>query len=341
MASLRRSTVSCVPRNGVPLKSMSHPNTTASPSFRPGAAVVVRSVGERTEALCSELVSAQGIAEGHIAVIREAPFARALQASYEAGIRMGCEWTLCVDADVLLFSDAIPRMLRLAQRQKPSVFELNWRVLDKFFGGPRPAGLHLYRTALLVEALRCIPQEHAIRPESSVFEAMQDQGFPWLQMKDTLGLHGFEQYYRDIFRTCFVHAHKHPQYAELFLSHWRAGRTKDRDYDVALKGFLAGIEYDGEVVIDSQNEIILRGFERLQIAEKPPLRPGELSGSDVGQLVSAWKVPADFYKYYRRPVGQALSLRFKELGLLKLLPFAVGSALERTGVWLRTLARPK
>ena len=219
--------------------------------------VVIRSSGERTETLCRELALAQGIGEDQIAIVREAPFPRALRASYEMGIQLGRPWTLCLDADVLLLPGAIADMVTLADRQASSLFEFAGQVLDKFFGGSRGAGHRLYRTALLSEGVECIPLGHnPIRPEWHTIEVMRSRGHPWRHMTYLAGLHDFEQYNRDIFRQCFAYAHKHQKFTELFLSYWRAERSADQDYEVALREFIAGLQFEGELVIDSRHEII-------------------------------------------------------------------------------------
>lgn len=220
--------------------------------------VIIRSVGERTEFLCKELVLAQGILGENITVIRKTPFTLALRASYEAGIALNRPWTLCLDADVLLLSDSIHQMISLAEQQDSSIFEIQCLVLDKFFGGPREAGNHLYRTSLLNQALKFIPQEqNNIRPEHYTLEAMKIQGFPWKGINYLTGIHDFEQYYVDIFRKCFVQAHKHQEYAEIFISYWPQQVIMDFDYKIALKGFIDGIDFEGDVHIDTHQEIYI------------------------------------------------------------------------------------
>ena len=48
----------------------------------------------------------------------------------------------------------------------------------------------------------------------------------------------------------FVHAHKHLEMAELFLSVWREKANNDMDYVVALHGFANGVDHFGKVSID-------------------------------------------------------------------------------------------
>jgi len=317
--------------------------------------VIIRSAGERTEFLCRELVLAQGLPEGNITIIKKNPFSRALYASYEAGIALDRPWTLCLDADVLLLPDSIHEMISLAEKQHSSVFEIRGLVLDKFFGGPRQAGNHLYRTSLLTQALKLIPQEKdQIRPEQHTLSAMKARGFPWRRMDYLIGIHDFEQYYGDIFRKCFVQAHKHQEYTEIFLSYWPQQWINDFDYKVALKGLVTGLEYEGDVRIDTQQEIYRESFETLQIVEKPGLPPGYFSLADIDLLVKNWTEPSIYHKFFQyemishageRPKHSIrkknLADKRKALGPLKYLLYLFGWGIEKAGDRIKGLVDKK
>ena len=309
-------------------------------SLNDHVSVIIRSVGERTEALCMDLVLAQGLRAENITFIRKTPFSLALQASYEAGIACDRPWTLCLDADVLLLPDSIQEMVRFAEQQKPVVFEFRGLVLDKFLGGPRPAGNHLYRTSLLSQALKFIPQEqNNIRPEQNTLDAMKALGFP-LRMKTSLiGMHDFEQYYADIYRKCFVHAHKHKKYAEIFVTYWPQQAGRDLDYKIALKGFTDGLEFEGNVGIDAQQDIYREGFEKIKIVEKTELPPGSLSPNGIGMLVKNWTEPPVYHKYFHYPLyyKKRFAEKKESLGFFKYLVYLMGWGLKHAGSWIKEL----
>jgi hypothetical protein len=320
----------------------------------PSITVVIRSSGERTEAICQELVRAQGITDNQITIVRETPFANALRASYRAGMACGTAWTLCLDADVLLLPGSITRMTGTMERQHPSVFEIQGQILDKLFGGPRDGGIHLYRTSMLERGLECIPPEpSAVRPEFRTLEAMENHGFHWRRINYLTGTHAFEQYYRDIFRTCFVHARKHPEYAEIFTSYWPQQSLSDPDFQIALEGYAQGIRHQGDLSIDSKGDAYRDAFERLLVSEKPPLAADALSTIDVQQLVDRWVVPAVFRRHFRDdllfhgPVRSRLNRmrtqvgkKVSALGIAKVLLYALGRGIEEVGIWLRGAADP-
>lgn len=224
---------------------------------------VIRSAGERTEAACNHLLSSQ-VSEENISVIHERPFTKALERTFEIGMQRGRPWTLVVDADVLIRDGAISQILEMAEQAEDNVFEVQGRMLDKLFGGARPCGLHLYRTALLPEAIDCIPaQGVTMRPETLVLRRMASRGYPWVQEEIVVGLHDYEQYYRDIYRKAFAHAHKHGRYVPHLESLWRRLAEEDPDYQVALWGLRAGQIFDGTVKIGMVHRPLRWGRQHL------------------------------------------------------------------------------
>lgn len=305
--------------------------------------VIIRSVGERSEYLCQDLISEQ-VPEENIAIVRnKTPFSAALTESYRIGIEMDFKWTLCVDADVLLRPGAIAKLLYFAEQQDEKVCGLQGYILDKFFGGPRCAGNHLYRTSYLEKILKIVPTKgEPIRPESVILETMVEEGYPWKIVPYLIGLHDFEQYYRDIYRKCFVHSHKHQAFIELFLSHWRDKASTDIDYQVAVKGFANGIEHYGQVLIDTEQKIYQEGFSRLGLEEKEKLSVG-LSLRDIEAIISNWVEPEIYQIKYPTKMGLSGSeerllptrdwfiKRSQQLGLVKIIPYAIGWLFTRIG----------
>lgn len=266
--------------------------------------VVLRSVRERTEALARALVVAQGLPESSVFIVRKAPFSEALKSSFQVGVDEMRPWTMCVDADLLLRPCSISRMIRLAELQRGNVCQIQGYILDKFFGGSRSGGIHLYRTSLLPEVSSLIPPEGTdIRPETYALNKMKANGYPWISFPEVVGLHDFEQSYTDIFRKSFVYAHKHIGYFDLFLTFWREMAPRDPDYRVALSGLAAGIRHIGEVRIDKRAKYFLESIEERFEAEKPPLNPRSWSLEDVEKIFQEWRVPAIYRE--KHPAGSA------------------------------------
>lgn len=261
--------------------------------------IIIRSVGERTESLCKKLILDQGVSEEAIFVIKEAPFSKALKVGLEVGLSEARPWTCCVDADLLLRRGSIHKMLERAESQPSNVCEIQGFILDKFFGGARTGGIHLYRTSLLVKVINSIPPEGSdIRPETYALNAMQRAGYPWGTVRELVGLHDFEQSYDDIFRKCFVQAHKHFRHVGLFVPFWRANSTNDFDYRVALTGFAEGIKHVGEVRINRYAQCFANGLQNFDLAPKHEILLKDWDLGDIEACIKTWVEPPEYWLEY-------------------------------------------
>jgi hypothetical protein len=227
-----------------------------------------------------------------------------MRVSFSVGLEQNRPWTLCVDADLLLRPGSIQRMIELAEAQPENVCEIQGYVLDKFFGGPRIGGVHLYRTSLLELVIAAIPKDgEAIRPERHALGVMRDNGFPWKVVPYLVGFHDEEQYFRDVYRKAFVQAHKHDYLCDLFLTHWRAQMTADVDFAVALAGFAGGMMHRGKVLIDVRQKLFSDGLMRLGLEEKQPLAGNAWTLDQVEERISAWREPAIYHRKFPRRGG--------------------------------------
>jgi hypothetical protein len=211
--------------------------------------VIIRAAGENTEQLCYDIVVAQ-VGKENVQIIHETPFSKAVQRTFEIGIEKGKKWTLALDADVLLKSNAIQELVSWADKQEDYFFELQGRLLDKLFNTYRPGGPHLYRTKFLNYAMDFLEEgAKTHRPESFTYQKMADLGYHYYHHNSVYGIHDYFQSPKDIFRKAFFHAHKHRFLTEHFVSNW-AKLDDDSDYQVAIKGFLTGLKYDKQVQAD-------------------------------------------------------------------------------------------
>jgi len=308
--------------------------------------VIIRSVGERTEALCKKLILEQGVPEENLVIVKEAPFSAAMKKSFQIGIERELPWTLCIDADVLLSPNSIQQLINFGKTQENNVCEIQGMVLDKFFGGPRPAGNHLYRTLLLKKVLKNIPTEGLnVRPEYYTLNKMKKNGFPWYNVSLLVGLHDFEQYNQDIFRKSFVQAHKHVNYLDLFVTFWRDMAKSDLDYQVALWGLASGLKHFDKVYIDINQEYYVEEFKQAQISEKSKLEINKFTGFDVEKIIKEWQEPQKYFEKFSDRFGlkdngvkilnRVRAVNFKqkinEVGYLRILPWVAGKAFVKLG----------
>lgn len=213
--------------------------------------VVIRSVGERTEQACLEIVHSQVAADNQIHCVKNKPFSDAHVESLHLAVQSQAKWALFLDADVLLHENALAMMLREAENISQAFFMLNFPVLDRGFDGPAYAGVHLYsakhlRTALLLSEV----VEGAQRPENRLCVEMAHKAkIPSLGSSKVAGLHGYEQFYTDLYRTTFVRAVKWANLTDyllwLYRSRYESASDDKNEYRVMLWGLLDGIVYRG------------------------------------------------------------------------------------------------
>lgn len=201
--------------------------------------VIIRAAGERTEQLCYNLITKQ-IAKENIFIIRKAPFSEALKETYKIGIQENRKWTASVDADVLINDNVFNNLLHEAENAAENIFTIFGKFQDKFIDVPRMGGVRLYRTKQLPQALQFVTAD-AIRPEASVINAMDKKGFSIKRTEVFIGTHDYEQYYKDIYRKCFIHAIKHPDFINIETLKSKA--NSDPDYIIALHGYNEGLKH--------------------------------------------------------------------------------------------------
>jgi len=212
--------------------------------------VVIRSVGERTEVLCEDIIKEQ-VNPQNVFLINEIPFSQAVRKTFELGLERNLPWTIAVDADVLIFRDGIRRLIEYAENQTNLFFKLNAKGFDKFYGKSRYICPHLYTTSLLEKALECPDTGVTLRPETAIVDFMLEKhkvGF--IQYNREIAIHDFGQYYSDIYRKAFVHSKKHAPLNLNFVKYWGEMASRDNDFIVAMAGLFEGIYTSTEVKID-------------------------------------------------------------------------------------------
>jgi hypothetical protein len=313
--------------------------------------VIIRSAGERTLETCYNLILSQGFSPESVKIVEEIPFSRAMVVSFLLGIEFNRKYTLCIDADVLLQASSIESLYLEFEKQQPNVCEIQGLVMDKFFGGPRPAGNHMYRTSLLQNLLDCIPKEGTdIRPEFYSLNKMSERGYPWLNVPIIVGIHDDEQWNRDIYRKCFVHGVKHLAFADLFVPLWKNNQDSDYDYTIALRAFADSIVCSESVFIDRSQPLYEDGFSNTLFTEKNPLSNVDITIELITTQVSNWTYALEYQKKLPLQYGlikpdednkNNLNKIIKKHGHLKMLVFYFGVSLVVLGTRIKKLIEVK
>lgn len=250
-------------------------------------AIIIRTAGERTENCCKHICEQIAGAENVIA-IREAPFERALAKMCDVALARNATWTLSVDADVLLDAEAVELVLKKSAMLDRGVFHVQPPILCNLFGGIRTAGVRLFRTENLQRFRELIPSDGTeMRPETYVVNQMTAEGFRTELLPDVVGIHDFEQYYRDIYRKAFVHGQKHVSRLPILLPAWKQRSATDPAFQVAIRGATDGLLSDGNVVLDPTfyEERANIALQNIGLVEKGELAADQYSADAVTEII--------------------------------------------------------
>jgi hypothetical protein len=309
-----------------------------------GVFIVIRAASERT-VRCAKKIAATMVSETDLAIVEESPFEEALRRMCDEGIRAGREWTLVVDADLFVSPIRIKRFVEFARRSHESVFQVQGFILDKLSGIVRNGGPRLYRTSTLSEARAQVPADgESHRPESvDMIEGMQRLGYRSVVAPLVLATHDFEQYYRDIYRKSYAHSIKHPAWIAEVVPFWREAGDADADFRIALHGMWHGINSGLRLQTDIRTlpadiEEVLR---KEGLREKEPLDADSISPDDVEHTLAnnAAVIEWEQRAAEKPPTPwQRFESKYREIGGLRLAPWALGWGLQQVGLGIKRIA---
>lgn len=233
--------------------------------------IIIRACGERTEKKCIQLAKKQGT----VYVVKAHPFGETMRQSYKLAMELRQEWIPMVDADVLLYNGVINRAIAyLKSLKKKNIFCLDGKTNDKIFLRVRRAGIHIYKTDLLPEAIKFI-NDKSIKPETHVRKVMIELGYKTDKGgKILFGAHDYEQYYRDLWRKSVAQTQK---LAGLLrrskvVKKWQLLSRNDNDFKVILAAHRHGMGYE-DIYIDSRIDYgAAEGLRLLGLKEKGKLK---------------------------------------------------------------------
>lgn len=207
--------------------------------------VIIRSAGEKTEKSCFDIVLSELVSDEQIYILRELSFVDAQIKSINIGASTESEFVLFLDADVRLRRNAISIMLENAV--KTDVLMYNFAILDRQLFAPT-YGCHLYTQKFLNFAQEYAESSKGMqRPETYICNAVAKKYKKYIfQIPKIVGLHGYDQYLIDVYRTIFVRAVKFPKRRdyifERIYSNYLSNVTSPNNV-ILLMGFLDGLRY--------------------------------------------------------------------------------------------------
>lgn len=257
--------------------------------------VVIRSSGERTEALCRELVLRE-MPIDRVHIVRAFPFEKTLSECFRIGRDSDAKWMMTLDADVLLRQGAIHDFLNEAGQLPDHFFHTEGLIFDKLTGRYRKAGHRMYRVSMLEKAMGLIPEAGSeIRPEFTTVNRMAAAGFLSRETSTVYGIHDFEQYFEDVYRKCFVHARKHREWVGGLIEYWQ-GESDDADFRIALKALYDGLTIGIRVSIDKRlfSDMAEKALADVGLTEKQSISDlNQIEHQVEDVLAAAGPVPVD------------------------------------------------
>ena len=291
---------------------------------------VIRAAGERTKDVCKQLVL-QELPEKDVYVIECTPFEEALRESYRIGINSQKKWMITIDADVLPRKGFIHEIQSLTENLPDTLFTFKAMIFDKLFLTHRMAGFRVYRNKYLGTAIDLVPGDGMeIRPESYTIRQMAEMGFKTKVFEYVVGVHDYEQYYRDIYRKAYFHAAKHTSQVAESLTLWKEKSESDPDYRVALKGAIDGLLTADEPIPDIRffESISEKAVKELNLTEKSVVDTDHISNLVNEILIET----GEFHKEYTL---SGIREKVKTMGLIKGSLHTMGYFLETAGANLK------
>jgi hypothetical protein len=176
---------------------------------------------------------------------------------------------------------------------------INFALLDRAFGGPA-FGVHAYNASLFDRALGFMGIAHDDqRPETRLYKEMGRRGYATLRNPIIVGLHDYEQFYRDLYRKMFVRAKKYEARVPFMRKVLGDQYLQDPEARAMMWGLLDGVvdrlEGNRIGVLDTAiyEERARQALALAGVEERDPLRGEERI--PVDRIVETY-VPGEDYK---------------------------------------------
>jgi hypothetical protein len=237
------------------------------------------------------------------------------------------------------------RLLQLVKSEAYMAFCFQALVYDKLIPIRRPAGIHIYDNKLALEGIEHIPGKgESLRPESYMTSSMAEEGHKTLQTPFLIGLHDFEQSYKDLFKKSMLHSNKHSDVLRACEAFWHEQKDTDPDYAMVLDGCMAGKLLNEQIRIDKNfwKERTAAYLEMIGIDEKPELEISQQKIDKLKRQFEQRKILKSVQRY-KNPDHRDIYFRFenhsgRRQGHLKELLRKLGIKLYYNGLKLKNKA---
>lgn len=204
--------------------------------------IFIRSMGERTETLCLDSVrKTYGLKNVHV-IKGVSPAYKAFEIMFRKALENRYDWYLGLDADVVL----LPNWLRdikqiIENRGGLSLFSFSLPMIDPFIGSV-DKGNHIFNGNYTDRALKVLRTKtrFSLKPESSIKSHVASTESIYFQENQPIGLHGCEQFYKDIAYRFFLQRLRRNNRQVAAKLRKEARRNPVSDFRVALCGWNKG-----------------------------------------------------------------------------------------------------
>lgn len=230
---------------------------------------IIRASGEATVKKLKNQLDKQITTNDKLLILDdEVSFEEKLKQGYELAIKEKNKFSVFIDGDILLRSNAIKRIRKLSEMLDESDFGFGLKLWDRFYNQPKFRGLHVYNTELLNIALMHIPEiGEQLRPESFVKAKMLAQGYIWRNNISlyVAGLHDYYQKPQDIYYKFLVRSKRSVDDISVLKSIFQS-EPSNLDYKIALKGL-----EDSKKIEEVINNKFLYESKELNIDQPVPI----------------------------------------------------------------------
>ncbi len=225
---------------------------------------VIRSIGERTEEVCIELVNRERQPHEELSILREQTHTLAVQETIRRGLMSKADWLAAIDADMLIVQGGVSLIRDELRSVSEDVFVVHPAVFDKQYG-MRRWGVTVYRTSMLDQVwtvFQDVKCQRRTKIEGAVIAEFENEQKRAHFSRTVVAYHDFFQFYRDLYRKAYLNATRNPGMNRLVSQHWTRLCPKNADYLVMLKAM------ENAVVERRQLTNSMRDFEPGELGEK-------------------------------------------------------------------------
>ncbi len=238
--------------------------------------IMQRHVAERTQQVGLDLARRE-LPGSPAEAVSAGSFSRTLRQCFKRAAEIDAEWTFTMDADVLVVPGSGRILQGIVARLPRSVGHAEFAVFDRVSMQVRHAGVRLYRRDIVARIAEHNdwPSDAVLRPETHLVESLA--GLRTAFVPAVIGIHDFEQYLSDLFRTAALLARKKTKHLPRLMRLWSA-TPQDPESMMLIAGAELGAsgEAPSGLTAESTETFALAALERLGLSEREPLESTSL-----------------------------------------------------------------